>query len=1027
MNRAKMQRQKMHLEELLGRLLGRRSRRRKMSGLLGLALVLWLGSDGLSRLWANHIWFAALGYGQVLGLRLWLQGGLGTIAALASALFLGGNLRRAWQLVQAAPTPESALDRAAGAQRPALYLGSLLPLTLGLGLLLMGLAMHHVQQLVQLWTPAAPPPVVAIDSWLAWLSWPGVGWGPGLGLGLAGAIALLLYPQVLLRILAMGLSLSAGSLVAAHWGQILQAWHAVPFERADPVFGKDIGFYIFALPLWELLQVWLAGLALYAWAAVGLVYLLAHRSLSNGRFEGLTAPQLRHLYGLSGGLMATVALGQWLQRYQLLYSTRGVTYGASYIDVQVSLPVHTALCGLAAAIALYGWGRSRSFSPLTATAARRFSLFPPLLSLAAFLLLSLLTTQALPAALQRLLVQPNEFAKEQPYIRRSIDFTRAAFGLTGITPQVFDPQNDLTAADLRANAPTIRNIRLWDTRPLLQTNRQLQQIRPYYRFFDADIDRYILDAPENSPAKAPARSPARSPEKTSEKAPEKAPEKAGRQRPTPVPAPVLEKTVKKTAEKRQVLIAARELDYRAVPPAAQTWVNQHLVYTHGYGFTMSPVNTVAEGGLPDYFVKDIGTDSRRPGSQGNTAQAQIRAHIPTVHPRIYFGELTDTYVMTDTRVQELDYPSGDANVYNVYDGSGGVPLGDGLRRGLFARYLQDWRLLLSQDLRPQTQLLFRRNIRDRIQAIAPFLQLDPDPYLVVADVPTPLSQPPANSQAAAPNALFWVLDAYTTSDRYPQSDPGPTHTYNYIRNAVKVVIDAYNGSVNFYISDATDPIIQAWSAAFPGMFQPLNALPTALRRHLRYPTELFKVQSERLMTYHMTDPQVFYNREDLWQVPNEIYGTQTQPVEPYSLIMKLPTADTEEFVLLLPFTPNQRTNLTAWFAARSDGSAYGTSLLYLFPKQELVFGPEQIEARINQDPTISQKISLWNREGSRALQGNLLVIPINHSLLYVEPLYLEAQQNSLPTLIRVIVAYGNRIVMAETLEAGLNAIFGDGG
>ena len=454
------------------------------------------------------------------------------------------------------------------------------------------------------------------------------------------------------------------------------------------------------------------------------------------------------------------------------------------------------------------------------------------------------------------------------------------------------------------------------------------------------------------------------------------------------------------------------MNYDSVPEEAKTWINKHLIYTHGYGFTISPVNKVGAGGLPDYFVKDIGTGITDAGTL-KTSGENIENSIPIGKPRIYYGEIANTYVMTSTKTKELDYPSGNENVYNIYDGNGGVKIGAWWQQLLFAEYLKDWQMLLTWNITPQTKLLFRRNIRERIQAIAPFLRFDSDPYLVVAD---------ANPDKQQENYLYWIVDAYTTSDRYPYSDPGK-YEFNYIRNSVKVVIDAYNGSVNFYVADSQDPIINSWNAIFPKLFKPLNTMPVTLKSHIRYPVDLFSTQSERLLTYHMTDTQVFYNREDQWRIPNEIYGDKLRAVEPYYLIMKLPTAESEEFVLLLPFTPIERNNLIAWMAARSDGKNYGKLLLYQFPKQELIYGTEQIEARINQDPVISQQISLWNRQGSRALQGNLLVIPIEQSLLYVEPLYLEAEQNSLPTLVRVIVVYENRIVMAETLEKALQAIF----
>jgi len=382
-------------------------------------------------------------------------------------------------------------------------------------------------------------------------------------------------------------------------------------------------------------------------------------------------------------------------------------------------------------------------------------------------------------------------------------------------------------------------------------------------------------------------------------------------------------------------------------------VNKHLVYTHGYGFTLSPVNLVAAGGLPYYFVKDIGTNKDEGALQ--TSSELIDYSIPIGKPRIYYGELTNNYVMTPTTVEELDFPS-------------------------------------------------------RVQTIAPFLNYDRNPYLVAADVGDSSSK------------LHWIIDAYTISDRYPYSDPGKDK-FNYIRNSVKVVVDAYHGTVNFYVADENDPIIQTWSKIFPHLFKSLAEMPKTIRSHIRYPEDLFSTQAERLLTYHMTDPQVFYNREDQWEIPLEIYGTEPQAVSPYYLIMKLPDSDKEEFILLHPYTPSSRQNLIAWLAARSDDREYGKLLLYQFPKQRLVYGPNQIEALINQDPDISQQISLWNRDGSKVLQGHLLIIPIEQSLLYVEPLYLVADQNSVPTIARVTVAYQNKIVMEPTLKEALEKLF----
>jgi hypothetical protein len=918
---------------------------------VGLAAGIWLVAEGL--------WFAEMNYLSLFWLRLQAQGLIWTIVTSLSLFYVLGNLT----IAQRQPQANTSLTFQ-------LNFPWLLLLSFSLSGLIEWLLLHWGQTIAALWQQseglAKVPQLPTLQSFWQPLWQLGTqlgGWLVVAGGLVLGTIALLVYPRFFLWTIGIGASLTFGTVLAVHWQRLLLSLQATPFDRTDPLFSKDIGFYVFSLPVWELLTFWLTGLSLLTLAAVGLTYLLSRRSLSEGKFAGLTQAQTRHLAALSGGWMITLSLNEWLSRFQLLYSDRGVIYGASYTDVHVELPVHTVLSLLASAIALFlfqqaVWRRRSRTTQRTNT---------PVFAVGAYLLLNLAATHLLPSVIQRLVVQPNELTRERPYIQRSIASTRSAFGLDAIDSQTFDPQGELTAKDLQKNLLTIRNIRLWDTRPLLATNRQLQQIRPYYRFFDADLDRYTLPSAEAAAT----------------------------------PQNLLQ----------QVLIAARELDYRAVPAEAQTWENEHLVYTHGYGFTISPVNKVATGGLPDYLVKDIGTDASNSGRLKATSD-RIPSRIPTEHPRIYYGEGTDTYVMTGTRVSEFDYPSGNDSAYNIYDGKGGIEI-NSWRRWLFALYLRDWQMALTRNFTPQTKLLFRRNIAQRIRTIAPFLQYDSDPYLVVADT--------GNSQ----NYLYWIVDAYTTSDRYPYSDPEPRsgQEFNYIRNSVKVVIDAYNGSVDFYVADPNDPIVQTWRTIFPDLLKPLATIPPALRSHLRYPTDIFSVQAERLMAYHMTDPQVFYNREDQWQIPTEIYGDKPRLVEPYYLILKLPTAATEEFILLLPYTPNQRTNLTAWLASRSDGENYGKSLLYRFPKQQLVYGTEQIEARINQDPVISQQISLWNRQGSRAIQGNLLVIPIERSLLYVEPLYLEAEQNSLPTLVRVIVAYENRIVMAETLEQALQAIF----
>lgn len=939
---------------------------------LVLLLGLWLIWDWLSHLVAEVFWFQELGYLAVFLKRLETKMVLWVVVWTISAGFLGGNLLLASRLKyqESAVKIEASfpqLPEKSGSKlilrksRSELALASLLPLTLALSLLMGLMLLHYGKIFATMWHSESV--MLIIPSLWNWtfleqlLSQQAGLWQLGM---LGGVVVLLIVnPQFWLNAIAFLLSLFFGFVISGNWGRILQYINPTAFNTVEPVFRHDLSFYVFSFPFWQLLEFWLSSLFLFALVAVSLSYLLSGNSISDGKFPGFSQNQLRHLYGLGSLVAATTALHYWLHRYQLLYLTNGIIYGAGYTDINIQLPVDISLSILALATALFLWWQLFFYSQ---------KLWLPLRGLVLYFALIIIADFVLPTAIQRLVVQPNELVRERPYLQRSIAFTRAAFDLNNIEVQTFDPQGQLEQADIQANDLTIRNIRLWDTRPLLETNRQLQQIRLYYKFLDADIDRYTIKT------------------------------ELGKQ-------------------DQQVIIAARELDYTAVPQEAQTWINQHLVYTHGYGFTLSPVNTVAPGGLPDYFVKDIGTSTREDDNRAlQTANENIRASIPIGIPRIYYGELANTYAMTSTNVKEFDYPRGNENAYNIYDGRGGVPIKSWWQRMVFAQALKDWRMVFTNNFTPSTKLLFRRNINKRIRAIAPFLRYDSDPYLVVADGRE--SQENTNQ-----NFLYWIVDAYTTTDRYPYSDPDKNQ-FNYIRNSVKVVIDAYNGDVDFYVADPKDPIINSWQNIFPGLFKPIKVMPEGLRKHIRYPEDLFTVQSERLLTFHMTDPQVFYNREDQWQIPNEIYGNKAQPVKPYYLIMKLPTQQAEEFILLHPFTPTRRNNLIAWLAARSDGENYGKLLLYRFPKQELVYGTEQIEARINQDPEISQQISLWNREGSRAIQGNLLVIPIERSLLYVEPLYLEAERNSLPTLVRVIVAYENKIVMAETLEQALQTIFG---
>ncbi|NEQ41329.1 MAG: UPF0182 family protein [Okeania sp. SIO3I5] len=989
--------------------------------IFGSLFALWVIFDFFTNILAEFLWFQELNYLSVLITKLQTETLIWIISFLVTAGFFLGNLRLASifkypkkqvRIAQASEEimliPPVTMPSSKLSIEPSLGLGWLLCFILGL-ILLVGLILtHYIEVFTNYWHPdftvAKVSPQIPLEFniesiWKILSQIPSSWWL--LGLFILLFLVVIINPIFWLSVFAILLSLIFSFILSSHWGNILQLLNATPFNKTEDLFLIDISFYIFKLPVLQLLEFWLIGLFLYGLAACTVIYLLSGKSLSRGNFYQFSQQQQRHIHALSGGFLLTIAFSYFLACFELLYSRRGVIYGAGYTDVKVQFPAYLFLAILALLIAFFLFWQaifsvkniqpyieaSLSFLGLSRKRKRnkKFSakLFANSYSLRAILTWYLTTAVVagwlIPKIVQMAIVQPNEIEREIPYIKRSIKFTKAAYvDVDKLEVKLFEPDNKLTYTDLINNQLIIDNIRLWDTRPILQTNRQLQQIRPYYEFINADIDRYTFLKNFS------------------------------------------ERTKDNPTKKQQVIIAARELNYESVPEPAQTWVNEHLVYTHGYGFTLSPVNQVGEGGLPEYFVKNIGPDPTLEKNSTLEVLDRIRYSIPIGKPRIYYGELTNTNVITSTaeKDRELDYPSGEANSYNTYDGTGGIVIGKGWQRWIFAKYLKNWRMLLTNKFTPETKLLYRRNINARVRAVAPFLRYDNDPYLVVANP----NFDNHNITQTSPNYLYWIIDAYTTSDRYPYSDP-ENNEFNYIRNSVKVVIDAYNGSVKFYVADAKDPIIITWKKVFPDMFNSLEEMPRSLRTHIRYPLDLFQVQSEVLSTYHMDDPRVFYNREDLWRVPIETYGNQQQTIEPYYLITKLPAETSEEFILLLPYTPASRNNLIAWLAARSDGENYGKLLLYQFPKQRLIYGPEQVEALINQNPEISQQISLWNREGSKAIQGNLLVIPINKSLLYVEPIYLEAEQNSLPTLTRVIVSYENRVVMKPTLDEALREVF----
>ena len=747
-------------------------------------------------------------------------------------------------------------------------------------------------------------------------------------LGLPGrAILEPLVRRLLLPVISV-IALFAGARGSGAWDTVLSYVNATPFGRTDPLFGRDLGFFVFELPVWRLIYGWATGLVAGTLVLTAAVYVLQRSLVLTAHGPRLAASARTHLLGLGAFLLVLRGVGFWLDRFDLLYSPRGLVFGASYTDVHASLPVLGWLAVLAVLCA--GACVFQIFRP-----GWRF-LVAGLVTLALFWIGGL---GVYPSLLQRFRVTPNELVAERPFIQHNIRMTRQAYALDRVVEKEFAAADNLTAAALERNSLTIKNIRLWDNRPLLVTYGKLQEIRTYYKFLDVDVDRYTVNG-----------------------------------------------------EYRQIMLSARELAYRFLP--SRGFINEHLTYTHGYGLVASPVNRISPEGLPEFFLKDI---------------PPVGAGLPRItRPAIYYGESGNDYVFVRTRSQELDYPSGDQNVYTRYEGHGGIPVNSFLAKLAFAVRFGEIKVLLSDDLTAESRVMIYRDIAPRVRQAAPFLKYDHDPYLVVAD----------------DGRLMWMLDAYTTTDRYPYAEP-VRGIGNYIRNAVKVTVDAYDGRIAFYVADDEDPIIRTYAKAFPGMFRPLAEMPKDLQAHIRYPEDLFTVQAKMYATYHMEDPQVFYNKEDLWVVPRLPQDGRDKDMDPYFTVMRLPGEPKEEFILLSPFNPSGRDNMIALLAARSDAPNYGRLISYNFPKQKLVFGPRNIDARINQDPVISQQISLWNQQGNRVLRGALYAIPIEESLIYVLPLYLAAEQGgALPELRRVVVAYSNQIAMEPSLEAALARIFG---
>jgi len=726
-------------------------------------------------------------------------------------------------------------------------------------------------------------------------------------------------------VLALPLALGA----ARAWLTLRAFLARTPFDVADPVFGRDVGYYAFTLPVVSGALQLLTALALLSLGLVVPLYLLRKDVLVHGRRLRIEPSAQWHLAGLVALLFVTFAARRWfVDLPSLVYSTRGPLVGASYTDLAVTAPA----LRVGAIVTLLGagwvlWGARKGQLAFNALIAGGLAIGTALLGgLAA-------------AALQQFGVAPNELVRETPQIEHHIAATRRAWDLEDVAVRDLPGEHDLTLADIQANQGTLRNVRLWDRDLLLQTFGQLQAIRTYYDFVSVDDDRYMIDGVY-----------------------------------------------------RQVLLAARELNPAALP--ARSFINERLTYTHGMGLTMSPVNQVTEQGLPVLFIEDL----------------PPRSHVSLTiaRPGLYFGELTRDYVFVNTGQREFDYAAGDENAYTTYQGAGGVPVRSVFRKALFALRFASLKILLSGDITAESRALYHRNVRDRARTALPFLTWDADPYLVISD----------------DGRLVWMLDAYTRSDRYPYAQPMGDGT-NYLRNSVKATIDAYDGTLTAYVADSTDPIIRTYGTIFPDLFRPLDEMPADLRLHLRYPDDIFRVQTALYTLYHMQEPENFYQREDQWQIPLGATG-QEATRDPFlrHIVMKLPGEAREEFIAMTPFTPREKDNLAAWMVARMDGDRYGQLVVYRFPRQSLVFGPRQVMNRINQNTEISQQLSLWDQAGSQVIRGNLLVIPIEESLIYVQAIYLRAEGGRIPELKRVVVAYQDRVVMEETFDRGLARLFG---
>lgn len=730
------------------------------------------------------------------------------------------------------------------------------------------------------------------------------------------------------------------ALASNYWYRILQFSNSTSFNLTDPIFNRDISFFVFKLPLIESLYAAVMSLLVFLVVVTLVLYFLMNakdRFFSGdirGAFDhvrgiksGLTKFAGKQLAVVSALILLMLSLGYQINSWNLVYSPTGVVFGAGYTDKNITLVVYRiiSIVAIVAAVVIF-------------VSVLRSKVKPIIVSVVLIFVL-IVGENLVSVVVERVLVKSNQISLEKPYIENNINYTRKAYNIDKIDEKTFEVKNNLTKEDLKTNEDTINNIKINSYKPALEFYNQVQVIRYYYDFNDIDIDRYNING-----------------------------------------------------KYTQVFLAPREIDLQKLEGNAGTWQNKHLIYTHGYGVVMNKVNSVTSEGQPDFVIKDIPPENS--------------TNIKLDNPRIYFGEKTNEYAIVNTDTREFDYPKGGDNQWNKFDGKTGIKM-NLLNRALFAVNERNINFLLSRDINSDSKILINRNIKDRVQKIAPFLSYDTDPYIVISN-----------------GKLYWIMDGFTTSNRYPYSQP--VNNINYIRNSVKVVIDAADGTTNFYIVDNNDPIAASYSKIFPSLFKDINTLSEDIKNHFRYPEALFNIQCEILGKYHVTDPGVFYNGEDLWQVSTTQtkVGEEKEINEGAYVVMGLPENKTEEMVLLEYFNMRGKDNMAALFGARMDKENYGKMVLYKFPTQKTIYSPYLFKQKINQDPIISKEISLWNKEGSEILYGDTMIIPINNSLLYVEPIYIRATgKNSIPEMKRIVVGFGDKLILAESIDSALEQIF----